>query len=303
MTIPLVSQDRPCPTCGKTTHEPYISAKLDPERFSGFTFASRKEPEFMCFPMVKCLGCSTVYTPRPPIEGYLAKAYGNALYDSPTEAQHAATTYAELLAEIMPPTSIKGAAVDIGAGNGALLSHFQKMGFTKVIGVEPSKKAIESSPDEVRPLLIEAVFTPALLKGEKVGLISICQTIEHVSNPTQLLETAHDVLVTGGMVAVVAHDYSALLNRILGSRSPIVDVEHLQLFNSRSMTHALQHCGFDQIQVQHFSNRYPLNYWIRLLPLPSKIKKRMMKICQKMNISSKLISLPVGNMIATGIKV
>jgi hypothetical protein len=82
-----------------------------------------------------------------------------------------------------------------------------------------------------------------------------------------------------------------------------MDIEHLQLFNPRALRTLLLGCGFQQISVTAFSNRYPLRYWLRLLPLPAGIKRFLNRRLWRADLFAMPISLPVGNVLAVGRKI
>ena len=167
----------------------------------------------------------------------------------------------------------RNSAVDGGAGIGTLLPWLGDIGFQTVIGIEPSRAAINAAPASVRPMLKEGMFSPELLNGVKPSLICSFMTLEHMDEPSTFVETAYSLLEPGGMIALVVHNWQGLLNRILGLRSPIMDIEHLQLFNPGSMDALLKKAGFENIKVIPICNRYPLRYWLRLTPLPPSLKR------------------------------
>ena len=127
-------------------------------------------------------------------------------------------------------------------------------------------------------------------------------TLEHVDSPRELLEAAYAALEPGGIIAVVVHNRKAFINRLLGLKSPIIDIEHLQLFCPDSISTLLKNCGFTDIQVEPFANTYPLRYWLRLLPLPFALKKALQKACEQTGISKIPVKLPAGNTLGVGIK-
>jgi len=300
--LPLTDIARPCPVCGGARREPFLNAHLDPARFTAATFASRKEPEFMRLPLSRCLGCDAVYAPRPPDPEFLARAYAGAAYDSGPEADRAGATYARLLAPFLRALPVREVAVDVGAGNGALLPHLLRAGFSRVVGIEPSREAIAAADPSVRPHLREGVFTPEALAEPGIGLVTACMTLEHVPDPLALLRAAFSVLAPGGLAAVVVHDYRAPLNRLLGARAPIIDVEHLQLFSRKSICTALARSGFTVLAARRFANTYALGYWARLLPLPGALKKPFLAGLGATGLDRLPMRLPVGNLLAVGRK-
>jgi len=294
--------ERACPACGSTTYAKFAAERIDPRKINDFTYASRKLPEFMCLRLVRCTHCDLVYAPVPPATDFLSSAYSGASYDSGPEAEAAALSYAKALTPYVADLAGRNAAVDVGAGNGPLLPWLSKNGFTPVIGIEPSRAAIDAAPASVRPMLREGMFSPALLADVKPSLVCSFMTLEHLSDPGEFVDAAYDLLEPGGMLAVVVHNWRGVLNRILGLRSPIIDVEHLQLFSPQSARALLEKSGFVSINLQSISNTYPLRYWLRLMPLPTSVKSAIGNILDRIGLSNMPISLRVGNILAVGIK-
>ena len=125
-------------------------------------------------------------------------------------------------------------------------------------------------------------------------LVTCLQTIEHVPEPLALCREAHRVLKAGGALALVCHDRRAWSARLLGRRSPIYDVEHLQLFDRRTVRGLLERSGFERIEVHTLVNRYPLRYWLRLARVPARFVRVLGPL------ASFALSVPVGNLWAVG---
>lgn len=296
------SEGRACPVCGATTHVGFAEEHIDPEKISNFTYASRKQPEFMCLRLVRCTSCNLVYAPNPPDRSFLSAAYADASFDSDQEAQCAAQSYARALGPFLARLRGRNAAVDVGAGSGPLLPWLSETGFQPVIGIEPSRAAINAAPDSVRPMLLEGMFGPELLEGVRPSLICSFMTLEHMDDPGTFVKTVYALLEPGGMIALVVHNWQGVLNRTLGLRSPIIDVEHLQLFNPSSIDVLLQKAGFEAIEVEPICNRYPLKYWLRLTPFPKKFKGVIDQVLNYLSLSDIQLPMRVGNILAVAIK-
>ena len=89
---------------------------------------------------------------------------------------------------------------------------------------------------------------------------------------------------------------------MLGLRSPIIDVEHQQLFSPRSVEELLRRGNFERIGRRGIRNRYPLRYWVRLLPLPAGISERLDRGLGRTALGRRAVSLNVGNIVAWGFK-
>jgi SAM-dependent methyltransferase len=294
--------ERTCPACGGNAYTHFADEHIDEQLVSDFTYASRKRPEFMCLRLVRCLQCDLVYAPTPPPSEFLTTAYSAAAYDSAPEAKAAAESYAKALTPHMARLAGRQAAVDVGAGSGPLLPWLRAAGFSSVIGVEPSRAAIQAAASDVRPMLREGMFSKSLLADVRPSLVCSFMVLEHVADPGEFARTAYDLLEPGGMLAVVVHNWRAPLNRLLGLRSPIIDVEHLQLFSPRSVRMLLARAGFSSIDLRAISNDYPLRYWLRLTPLPASVKRSLTSTLDAVRLSDIHVPLRVGNMLAVGTK-
>jgi len=294
--------ERHCPVCHGRQQAAFADEHIDPRKIGSLTYASRKPPEFMCLRLVRCTSCDLVYAPSPPTESFLQAAYHVADFDSAPEAAAAAKTYAGVLTPHLAALRLRDLAVDVGAGSGVLLPWLLTQGFKKVIGIEPSRAAIDAAPEEVRSMLREGMFSSSMLEGEAPSLICSFMTLEHLADPGQFAATAHGLLEPGGAIAVIVHNWRAPLNRLLGLRSPIMDVEHLQLFSPQALRKLLESHGFEQITLKSIRNSYPLRYWLRLTPLPGSFKKGLLTLLEKAGLADCHLSLNVGNMLAVGIK-
>lgn len=294
--------ERACPVCGEHRYTRFADEHIDPVKLGDFSYASRKSPEFMCWRLVRCLNCDLVYAPIPPAFETLHAAYAEASFDSAPEAMFAAHTYARALRPFVERLRERHAAVDVGAGSGPLLPLLLEQGFAPVVGIEPSRAAIDAAPPDVRLMLREGMFAPELLADLRPSMICSFMTLEHLADPSQFVRTAWDLLEPNGMLAVVVHDWSALLNRLLGLRSPIIDIEHLQLFNPKSIAKLLTSNGFEGVTQCAILNTYPLRYWLRLTPLPDLIKRGTAKALALAGLADKSMSIGVGNLLAVGYK-
>lgn len=295
-------QERPCPCCSRYDHALFADERIDETRLDGYAYASRKTPEFMRLRLVRCLHCDLVYAPSPPSPESLQKAYSAAAYDSAPEALAAARTYADALRHFVSSQKNKKAAIDVGAGSGPLLPMLEQMGFSPVVGIEPSRAAIEAAAPDVRPMLREGMFTPALVADLQASLVCSFMTLEHLRDPAAFVGIAAQLLEPGGLLAVVVHDRRAWINRLLGMRSPIMDLEHLQLFSPASLRALLLGAGFRSVTLRSIRNTYPLRYWLRLTPLPESLKKALATLFTHLRLIDRPVSFSVGNLLAVGIK-
>jgi SAM-dependent methyltransferase len=301
--MPVPEQTRPCPICGSDDESRvFAEARYDLAKLDAHAFASRKLPEYMHYRLVRCPTCDLVYaSPVPSAEG-LARAYDEAAFDSAEEARCAARTYGRLLGPLLARLPDLGTAIDVGTGDGAFLEELAAAGFETVIGVEPSAAPIAAARPHVRPWIRHGTFREADFPAGEATLVTCFQTLEHLPDPAAFARSAWRLLKPGGAVLFVGHDYGALPNRLMGRRSPIYDIEHLQLFSRRALGEMLRRTGFTHVHVRPITNRYPLHYWLKLAPLPTALKLRLCAAAKASWPGRLPVSLPVGNLAAVGFK-
>ena len=127
------------------------------------------------------------------------------------------------------------------------------------------------------------MFDPHDFVADSLSLVTCFQTIEHVDHPLRLCQAAFHLLRPGGALLVIGHNRRSLSARVLGRRSPIFDIEHLQLFSPRSLLNLLEAAGYRDVRVTRVINRYPLSYWARLFPMPFRIKSRLIRLLENRN--------------------
>ena len=54
--------------------------------------------------------------------------------------------------------------------------------------------------------------------------------------------------------------------------------------------------------MRRITNRYPLHYWLKLAPLPRRVKRALVAGARRGPLRSLALSLPVGNLAAIGFR-
>jgi SAM-dependent methyltransferase len=294
---------RACPVCGSDhDHRVYADAHFDPSQLDQFAFASRKLPEYMHYRLNECRRCDSLYASPLPTRESLEHAYVEAAFDSAEEARYASLSYAAFLPKIVAKIGRLEAALDIGTGDGAFLEQLQRHGFRQLLGVEPSAAPVAQAKPQIRPLIRQAPFRANDFEPASFSLITCFQTLEHVDDPQSLCRQAHALLHEGGALFVVSHNRRALSARLLGRKSPIFDIEHLQLYSPRSLRYGLERAGFCDIGLYPVLNRYPLHYWLKLLPLPPALKARALARLNGSRLGKLPVKIAAGNFAAVAYK-
>jgi SAM-dependent methyltransferase len=301
--IKLEWVQRSCPLCGPGSPSHVLAeSNIDPAKLDQFAFASRKLPEYMHPRLMECESCRIVYgDPVLSLES-IAAGYQEAAFDSGNEANYASLTYQRLIDNIKTQMPDCDSALDIGTGDGVFLERLLESGFQRVRGIEPSAAPVAAAKPHIRELIQVGLFDPADYQPGSFTLITCFQVMEHVWDPLALCQGALSLLKPGGALVAVVHNRHALSAKVLGRKSPIFDIEHLQLFSARSGRRLLELAGFIGVDAQPIWNHYPLHYWMKLFPFPAAIKKPLLAFATAAPPFRIPLSLPAGNLVISGFR-
>ena len=192
--------------------------------------------------------------------------------------------------------------MEIGTGTGIFLEHLAGAGFAELIGVEPSSAAIAAAPPHRRSWIREAIFDERDFAPASFDLICCFMTMEHVRDPNAIAQGVLRLLRPGGAFATVTHDYRSVVNKLLGRRSPIIDIEHMQLFSRRSVSYLMTASGYVDVTVRLFVNTYMVRDWLRLAPVPHGLKGPLLSLMRPLRADRIRLGVNVGNLVAAGFK-
>ena len=287
---------RLCPACGGIGKEKF-SANIEEEKISPSSYSSRKRPELMHYALMECQSCRTLFVEKVPDLDGLIENYVVASFDSRIESEYAAKTYGKYLNRL---DLIRNRRIlDIGCGDGTFLKKATSLGAESVLGIEPSHGALESA-GEVRNL-IRTIPVEQCDYQFKFDLVTCFQTLEHLVDPKTVLSKMCSAAISGGYVAVVCHNRLSLVNRLMGRRSPIFDIEHLQMFSVEGLEKIFQSTNLEIVVSKQILNSYPLGYWLRQFPMP-KIMKDFFESRRDSFLMRIPISLFVGNRLVVAVK-
>jgi SAM-dependent methyltransferase len=125
--------------------------------------------------------------------------------------------------------------------------------------------------------------------------------LDHIPDPLPLLEECRKALRPGGVILAWNHNVRAVSARVLGDRSPIVDVEHTYLYSPDTMKKLFTAAGFVEPEVGSVKNRYSVSYFTHLVPLPNGVKKPLLHRLRGSKLGERELRLPLGNLCLTAI--
>jgi SAM-dependent methyltransferase len=302
MSAPALHATR-CAICGTDGN----AAELYPATFaigdfSPQVFSARRLPDRIHHRIVKCRECGLVRSDPVADEGTLAELYRQSTFDYGPEVANLRQTYGKYLQRLDALGGSKGSLLEIGCGNGFFLEEARARGYREVCGVEPGAEPVAQAPASVGSHIVCDMMRPGLFAEKRFDAVCLFQVFDHLADPAGILTETHRVLKSGGMVLILNHNVDAVSARILGERSPIIDIEHTYLYSPRTLSRLLEAHRFKVRDSGRVWNRYSLSYFMRLVPLPAGIKHRLLAWLGEQAAGRLSLSLPLGNLYMVGQK-
>ncbi len=143
----------------------------------------------------------------------------------------------------------KGELLDVGCALGFFLEIAKKKGW-EVIGFDISPYAAKA----VRKKGIKAKsgeLSKAKFDKDSFDIVTVFQTVEHMSKPVKFLEEVKRVLKSGGFVVLTTPDIKGVLPSLLGEKwFGWKNETHLLHFSKESLAFLLKKAGFKNIRIK-----------------------------------------------------
>ncbi len=286
-----------CAICGTNASDKLLyEARLDPATVDFERFSARRNPDRVHYRTVVCRECGLIRADPILPEAELERLYGGSAFTYERETGYAVETYGRYFREILHLAPDKHRLLEIGCGNGFFLDEALKYGFAEVLGVEPSRAAVEQAPPRIRQGIHVGILKEGLFPDAHFSVICGFQVLDHLANPNAALSLCRRLLSPGGLAFFIQHDAGAWTNRLLGERSPIFDVEHVYLFDRNTVEKIFFKNGFETLRVFPVANTYPLYYWVHLMPLPSRLKQFLTPRLRASRLGAAALRLRAGNL-------
>lgn len=294
---PLEMRATRCPICeceGNATER--WAATFDPQAFNARVFSARREPDRVHYRMVRCDTCGLMRSDPVAGEELLARLYEASSFDYGHELESLQLTYGRALDWLEARSPRRSALLEIGCGNGFFLQLAHQRGWETVRGVEPSADAIANAPGEIDGAIVKDMMRGGLFEPESFDAVCLFQVLDHISEPLDLLAQCLEVLRPGGHILALNHNVRAWSARLLGERSPIVDIEHTYLYSPETMRRLFAKAGFVDTRVRGVRNTYSVAYLAQLVPLPGALKSPLLARLRSGRVGGVQMTVPLGNL-------
>jgi SAM-dependent methyltransferase len=285
-----------CAICGTTgqTREVY-PATFDRGALDPVLFSARRSPDGVHFRMARCETCGLLRSDPVATPGALAALYAESTFDE-AEVPNLRRTYGRYLARLDRHGAGRVSLLEIGSGSGFFLTESLAHGYSLAVGVEPSVSAGRLAAPDPRIKVVSDVMRPGLFAPGSFDVICVFQTLDHLPDPATVLDACRLALRPGGLLLALNHDLGAWSARLLGERSPIIDIEHTFLYDRRTMRRLVADRGFDVLEVGSALNRVSLRYLAHLAALPGGPGAAIRRALARNRLGNLSLWVPLGNL-------
>lgn len=254
-----------CPLCSHTEGDLVGTANV-----AAHALYSPSLPDTMKW--VRCAACKHVF-----VDGYFGPEALAVLFSAANahqlpgqgdvdRARQVSAKMVERVTEVQG--RVQGTWLDVGFGNGALLTTAAEFGFD-VLGLDVREAAVRR--------LREFGFAAQVSTLEDFGgpgpfeVISFADVLEHMPFPTLALRRAHQLLAPGGVLFVSMPNLDCFQWRVMdqaGTNAYWRELEHLHNFSRARLYDLVRECGFEPVRYS-VSERYFAGMEVIARRLPS----------------------------------
>jgi SAM-dependent methyltransferase len=264
------------------------------EELTAAVFSARRFTDRFHYRTVRCQKCGLVFSREILPDDVLAQLYAGSTVTFGEYADIIRRDYLRPLEPYLKKIN-KGRALEIGCSSGFFLEELLALGFKDVQGCEPSLEAKAQAAKLIKDKITTGFFRLGLYPKASFDLVCSFQTLDHLSDPLSAVRTCREILRPGGYAYFITHDVRGLQARLLRDKSPIIDVEHIYLFDKSTLRRLLEEAGLQVIEVGNLKNSYPLDYWLRLLFKGGRLGSLLIGLAKILRLGQLALPLSAGN--------
>ena len=292
-----------CAICQSPTDSlPVYPSSVDQASFSTEVFSARRIPDRRHYAWVRCKACGLLRS-DPVASTDLADLYQKSTFDYSTEISGLKSTYYRILKKFAINDTDRRTLLEVGGGNGFFLEEVVDRDFADVTGIEPSIRAVNAARTDIRPHMVTGMMEPGIVPNNKFDFVCMFHVLDHLEDPLSVIKTCVAALKPNGFFLVAVHNEKSWSAKLMGEKSPIVDVEHTYLYSRKTAENLFAKAGLVEISSGSYWNNYSLAYLIHLMPFPNRIKKMILESSYGKFLSIIRITVPLGNIWVAGKKI
>ena len=199
---------------------------------------------------VMCRGCGLMSHRRIPTDAELAQYYEfeyrldyhGEKTPCPRRVMRAWQNGKRILRQLQPLVPASNRVLEIGAGLGCTVRHFQDAGY-EAAGIDPGRDFTDYSVNQIGANLTQQGLEE-LDTSQKYDTILLVHVIEHMNHPDQSLNRIHRLLNHDGLLYVECPNLDAPVAR----RSRLFHFAHVYSFTPPTLRMLAELCGFELVK-------------------------------------------------------
>lgn len=247
----ILCGSRNCQTLYPSTNN---EINIDPLKYACTSIGHRQYGQ-----IVKCNNCSLIYiNPRlndkEIIDSYIKVVDNKYLRESECRKM----TFERVL-KLIKSYKDKGKILDIGCNIGTFLEAARSDGW-ETFGVELSQWAASYAKKILRLNVLEGTIEESAKFATKFDVITLWDTIEHMTDPLYELKSARKLLKNDGFLLLSTMNIDSHFARMLGKWWPWLMDMHLYYFTPKTIKLLLEKAGLQLKEISSYSHVISLDY-------------------------------------------
>lgn len=251
----------PCDLCGSSDVDvlrPAVAEERTTQDLVRIFRASSDVP--LADRLVQCRECDLVFVSPRVHAPTIVASYSEG--EDPTfvsQAEARERTFAKSVERIEELTGGPGRVFDIGTAGGSFLAAAKARGW-EVDGCEPNKWLASWGKRHYGIDIRPGPLTDHDLPTAAYDVVTLWDVVEHLPQPSAILERAKALVKPGGYLIVTFPDYGSPSARLLGRFWPFLSSVHLYYFSKRTMDRMLSKAGFEVVTTRPHTQQLELGY-------------------------------------------
>jgi len=215
------------------------------------------------FQIVECCGCRLIRLYPQPEPEELRSYYPPDYWTPPQNSldrwlkqqyrRLALLDQVRFIERALRESEERGLVLDVGCGDGFLLSMLAGRGWSPVVGIDFSLDAATAAwRGHGVPALCGTLSRAPFAEGS-CALITMFNVLQHLYEPVSYLDAAHRLLAPDGRLIVQVPNAASWQFLLFGDKWHGIDApRHLLHFRASDLETLLGHCGFEVLRGKHF---------------------------------------------------
>lgn len=209
--------------------------------------------------IVKCAKCGLMYVNPRLKQEIIVNGYSEGSDETfVSQAKGREITFNKCL-KLIEKYRKKGKILDIGTAGGSFLHVAKKRGW-EVHGVEPNKWLCKWGKKNYGIDIKQGTIFDNEFKEDYFDVVTLWDVLEHVSDPTKLLNECRRILKKKGILIVNYPDIGSWIARLMRSKWIFLLSVHLYYFTPKTIKATLGKTGFKTLKIKPHFQTLSLGY-------------------------------------------